>query len=255
MEAKAIQLGQGINIKQFQKDKKIREGGKNVVIFKISANKWFALVRYGVIVLGNIDATEERKILKSIKSYIINPTTENPCESIEIKKTKGKEYLMDGILFTKNLSTPLKQLIVVILARSVVLEFFEKQTDHILFQFGEITEFFKEKGRIRKSSKNLLKLVGTAMNIKNRAVSQMAMLDKPDLVWEDAELDLWYQRLEGEYEISERYTIVKEKIDTLFGDSEFILNYLENRRILILEVIIVVLIMIEVVILIYDLWG
>jgi len=253
MQVKAVQLGQAINLKSAFKVLDFKQISKEPYLYEVSANSWIAVLRYGVIVFGNVKASAQTVIIDKIRPFVDSESNQENWEVLNLKV--GPKYrfrLKNGVIYCSELELGVKQLISIILARSVVLEFLEKQTDEILAKFSDIIETFHQKGRIFAGSTKLLKLVGASMKIKNDSIYQLSMLDKPDFTWDDAQLDILYTDLEEEYEISSRYRILRDKINTLFEDSHFILQYLEGRRALLLEFIIVVLIVIEIILFFYE---
>lgn len=254
MKIKAIQLGQSIDTKRINMLKEFTPVAKDPYLYKIGRNKWISILRYGVITLWNIDKEEEKMIIKGIEPFVENPLKEQNWETIDVKVRKNsKPQIKNGVLYCEKLTPGVQRLVSFTLARSVVLEFFEKQTDEILKEFSILIKLFSEKGRIKASTRKLLKLVGHAMKIKNSSINQMSMLEKPDFTWDDAVLDKLYEEIDDEYELNARYSILREKISTLFEDSEFILNYLESKRSMLLEVVIIVLIAVEIVLFVYEL--
>lgn len=83
----------------------------------------------------------------------------------------------------------------------------------------------------------------------------MSMLDTPDLVWDDTELCDFYKDLLEEYEIETRHKQLTYKLDIIMQHTEFILHFLEARSSFWLEVTIVVLIVIEILLFVYEIWG
>ena len=86
------------------------------------------------------------------------------------------------------------------------------------------------------------------MNIRHQTVTQMALLDKPDLTWDDESLDKFYKNLAEYYELDDRYEVLDDKLETIFRNVEFISDYITARRTLMAEIIIIVLIAVELVI-------
>lgn len=251
MQIEAIQLGESLNIKRFSDKFKLKALAKDPFTLKWGEKSHAVLFKYGVIVLWNFNEEEKKTFLKQIKPFVVQALDEPIVESARYKK--GKELgADDGVIQSKALDLPSMQLISVSLARTVIMDFFENEVDGLLIDFSKMIAQFTRSGRPKVKDKKLLQLAGAAMSINNRTVSQMALLDKPDFTWDDPELDSLYSELEEEYEISDRYSVLSKKIETLFHDAEFIMNYLEGRRATMLEAIIVLLFIVDIVLIILE---
>lgn len=253
MKAKAIYLGQHLNLKGFQTKFKLDTLEKDPVLYEMGEGKYAVLFKYGVAVFWDFEEGEINDFLMKLVPFVENALSESPSEEMEIKTKKFKKIIDDGVIYLEEITNQVIQLLSVILARSVILDYQEQKVDSIMLSFGKVIDSFSKNGKPSMAARTMLKMVGGAMKIKNDTVSQMALLDKPDFTWNDSNLDEIFTELDEEYEISDRYSIVTQKINALFQDSEFIMNYLESKKSTFLELIIIVLIFIEIVLFIYDL--
>lgn len=255
MQVKAIQVGRSINLKRIESLAGFKLLAKDPYLYRVGKGQFVVVMRYGVLVFWGVGAEKITEITKRLVNFIEGAFDEKNWEEIDFKVSKRKKAkVFDGTLYCSELTIEMKQLVSVVLSRSTVLEFFEKQAEKILAEYQEILTSFHETGKTKARPKKLLRLVGAAMKIKNTSVHQLSMLEKPDFIWDDAELDLLYEDLEEEYEISSRYVILKEKLGMMFEDSEFILNYIDGERSFLLEMTIILLIVLEVLLFVYEIW-
>ena len=77
-------------------------------------------------------------------------------------------------------------------------------------------------------------------------------MEKPELLWEHPELERLYHRLEGEYELSERHMALERKLDLLSKTAETLLGLLSTKRSLRVEWYIVILIVFEILLTLYE---
>ena len=253
IEVKAIHLGQKIKIKDFLDKYKYRLSSKEPHILSYPKNKHIAMYRYGVVVFWNFNENDVNEYLGQIAPFIVEPLQQENSEITELKLGSKNVQIEEGTIYLPDSTIDNIRLVSEILSRSTILEYFENQVEGILSEFGEVIERFSRTGRTNQSARSLLKKVGVAMRIQHLTVSQMALLDRPDITWDDPELSEFYNELTEEYEIDDRYSILSEKLKILFHDVEFIVNYLEGRRSMFLEVIIILLIMVEVGLFIFQL--
>lgn len=80
------------------------------------------------------------------------------------------------------------------------------------------------------------------------------MGEKPDVLWDHPELERLWHRLENEYEIAERQLALERKLDLIGGTAETLLGLIQDRRTLRVEWYIVILIVVEIVLTLYELF-
>lgn len=253
MKAKAVYMGQRLNLKGFQTKFKLDTLEKDPFLYQMGEDKYAVLFRYGVVVLWNFEEGDSNDFLMKLTPFVESALENSPFEEMTLKRKKSKEIIDDGVVYLEEISNQIIQLLSVILARSVILDYLEQRVDSILHNFGKVIDSFSKNGKPSMPARTMLKMVGGAMKIKNDAVSQMALLDKPDFTWEDSYLDEVFGALDEEYEISDRYSIITQKISALFQDSELIMNYLEGKRSMLLELVIIILIVIEIILFVFEL--
>lgn len=251
MKVEAVQLGESLNVKKFIEHNKVKSLAKDPAILEWGTDSHVVLFRYGSVVFWNFNEGQKNDFLSLLMPFVSKPL-DTPLTETARWENGNKMSVTNGRIKSKTLDTASRQLIGVSLARTVVLDFFEQKVDELFIHFSAIIDQFTASGRSTVSSKSLLKLVGAAMSINNQTVSQMAMLDKPDFIWDDPELDALFLELEEEYELAARTTILRKKLETLLQDSEFIMNVLDSRRSNFLELIIVSLFVVDIVLILLE---
>lgn len=247
MEVKALHLGQKIVLRSLQEKLSLRPSFKDPFVVEYTNGKYVVVFKYGVVVFWGFTDGEINEFLTRISPFVTDRFKVANEEFTDITIDAKEDEVKDNKITLDGLSPKKVALISLILGRSVALENFEEQVNSALSDFEVVIDGFANSGRTKLSTRHLLKKVGLAMKIQYSAVNQMAMLDKPDITWENGGLDVFYNELAEEFEIDDRYVILNEKLKMLFRNVEFILDMLDGRRGLILEVVIVVLILIEVV--------
>ena len=86
-------------------------------------------------------------------------------------------------------------------------------------------------------------------------VGQVEVVDKPELLWEHPELERLYLRLEDEFEIRERHAALQRKFELVSRTAQTALEVLRNRQNLRVEWYIVILIVVEILLPLYQLFG
>lgn len=248
MKVRAIHLGQRIDLRKLQSNLGLRISFREPLVVEYAKNKFVSFFRYGVVVFWNLGDGEINEILLKINPFVIEPFQEKIEEIMVVKIAKAKDEIKNGNIFISDLRIEKVAIMSIVLSRSIVLDYFEREVAKVMNDIGIVINSFALKGKTSLSGRELLKKVGVAMSIKHLAVNQMAMLDKPDLIWDDKGLDSLYSEVAEEYELDERYEILNDKLKMLFTSIEFILGYIDVRRSLFLEITIVFLIVFEIVI-------
>lgn len=253
MIVKALRIGEKIQIKKLSKALLFTPALKEPFVVKYDKDKYVVIFKYGVLVFWGLSQGEINKIMIKIAEYIELPSDEPNKEEMKIKMGKRDQIATDYVTLSA-LTTEKVAIVSEVLSRSVAMDYFEMELENVLSAFGEITNTLSKGGTITLSNRALLKKVGFAMNIQHLIVNQLAMLDKPEITWDFGDLDQFFNQLIEEYEINERYKILNQKLEMIFRDVEFIMNYIDSKKNLWLEVIIVILIVIEIVLFVAELF-
>jgi uncharacterized Rmd1/YagE family protein len=89
--------------------------------------------------------------------------------------------------------------------------------------------------------------------VRHRVSGPVEVAEKPDVLWDKPHLERLYARLEDEYELKERAKSLNRKLAVIAESAQVLTDIIDTRRSLRLEVIIVLLILFEVIITIYQL--
>jgi len=88
--------------------------------------------------------------------------------------------------------------------------------------------------------------------VQQRVSGRVAVAEKPDVLWEKPELERLYARLEDEYELKERVDALERKLTVIAETANALTDIIDTRRALRLELAIVLLIVFEIAIAIYQ---
>jgi uncharacterized Rmd1/YagE family protein len=85
-------------------------------------------------------------------------------------------------------------------------------------------------------------------------VGRVEVGEKPEVLWERPDLERLYERLKDEFEVDERHRALERKLVLISRTAETGLDLLHNRSSLRVEWYIVILIVIEIVLLVWDMF-
>jgi uncharacterized Rmd1/YagE family protein len=209
---------------------------------------------YGVAVLFGLSAVEEAKFLADIQGLIVNPFSAPETEEVLIQVAPVNEgKVEEGVVLLSHFNIPVLQLLADVLAKSVVLAEYEAASAQVFDQIEPFAASLKQRNFHRKGANALLKQIGNSLLIQHKIVGRVEIVDKPELLWEYPDLDRFYARLEDEYEIRERHAALERKLDLVSRTAETALEIQQQNTGLRLEWYVVILIVIEVVLSLYEL--
>src|SRR6266700_2803334 len=248
--AHALQLGDRINTAGF-------EGqilSSTPLAVRVSESGLAVVFRYGVTVFVGVSAEEEEQFLERLKPRIFGTVTprEGGWARIEVAKEAEEPIPVGGPIVVKEFS--LERLLVVsdALAKSVVLGRGEREVTNV---FDTIEPFARElatSGKTSKSRTELLKLMGSALLVQHRVSGRVVVREKPDILWDRPDLERLYARLEDEYELVERAEALARKLDLIGETVTVMTDLIDTQRSLRLEIVIVVLILAEIAITLFQ---
>lgn len=245
LKCRAMYLGQRIELKQFRSTQYL---AINPLVIKHGHEGIVVLFRYGVAVMYGLSALEENRLQEELAPYIRDPLVEIEEESLDIRVKQDSDGFAEGSLCLNDLSIQRLQLVAGVLAKSVVLAYYEKAVGKTFDQVEPLAEQLKSKGRGGTANKVLLRRIGEILLIQSKMVGRVEVSDKPELLWEHPALERLYQRMEDEYEIKERHLALERKLLVISRATQTLLDLLQHNRSLRVEWYIVILIVIEILI-------
>ncbi|MBI4714470.1 MAG: RMD1 family protein [Nitrospirae bacterium] len=250
--ARACQMGDRLQLRGMTETPLAAEP----LFLPVNQHGFAALFRYGAVVTFNLTREEHLSYLEHLTSRVIEPLPSPETEetSIFLTATPLEGVTMEGIGLHP-LSIPRLQVVAIVLARSVVLARYEVATTGAFDAVEPLLSLMEQAWEKRERVRDLLRLITGALGVQHRMAGRVEIQDKPDLLWDHPELERLYLRLEKEYELRERNAVLERKLALLSSTMETTITLLNNRRSQRLEWYIIILIVIEVVLYSYDMWG
>lgn len=213
------------------------------------------IFRYGAVVLFHVEPMEETSFLDSLRPLIQRPATDPIIEEVGLSlSADGREGIEGDTLFVQDFSLPTLQVVAEVLARSVVLERFESRVG-ATFETLQPMAAGLGSGRLTQVNyRNLLKRLGDVLLDQQEMVGRIAVTDKPDVLWDHPQLERLYARLDDEFEIPDRFEAVEAKLNMIGRAIQTSIDLVQNRRSLRVEWYIVILIVVEIVLTLYEMF-
>jgi uncharacterized Rmd1/YagE family protein len=247
---RAFFVGQRLDLRTFEKASRLM-----VSPLMVSAGSQGAAVlfRYGVIVLFGLDAGEEATFLNGLRPYVVQPFDKVESEEVDLVHTT--EDGIDGRhIQLSEMNLPRLQVVADVLAKSVVLAHYETALARTFDRIEPLATRLQKGARFMFHSRGLLRHIGEVLLIQGKMVGRVEVSEKPELLWEQPQYERLFSRLEDEYELRERHMALERKLELVSRTAETLLELLQNRRTLRVEWYIVILIVVEIVLTLYELW-
>jgi len=222
---------------------------------QVSEEGCMVLFRYGAVVFFNVRPVEEVAFLEKLQPFMSNAMDIPEKEEISVHVGAGKSVRIKGdVLSLSSFSIAHMQLIAEILARSVVLEHYEKRVAENFKAIEPLAVRLREKGHRGTRTKEVLRHIGEVLINQHNMVGRVEVSEKPDLLWYSPELERLYAYLEDEFEIRERHRALERKLELIARTAQTVLNLLQTKRSLRVEWYIVILIVVEICLNLYELF-
>jgi uncharacterized Rmd1/YagE family protein len=212
------------------------------------AGGYVVMFRYGAAVLIGLSPEEETAAIRLISPDAKGTVVEEERVAFEVVPDAEDGPTAAGILHLKSLDPARALVIADILAKSVALARYEKEIASVFDTIEPAANTLATSGRIPKARRALLQLIGSALLAQHRVSGRIAFAEKPDVLWDHTELERFYSRLEDEYEIIERGTLLNGKTAVIASAAETFTDMVDTARSTRLELLIVILILAELVI-------
>ena len=144
-------------------------------------------------------------------------------------------------------ASPLSFIIIaLVISQSVGLEKHEQDLEKHFARSRRLLDMTKGHSLIKRSK--LAQFAKELTFIRHAMLTDLFLLDKPNILWDNAEAEDLYNRLASILELKDRFEIVAFKLSNLKDDIARVLNLINHKHSEFLEWIIIILIGIEIVV-------
>ncbi|MCC6489879.1 MAG: RMD1 family protein [Candidatus Hydrogenedentes bacterium] len=249
---RAVNLAERIDLSGFTAEERL---STSPLVVRAGNEGCAALFRYGVAVMFGLLPVEEAAFIADIKKLCKTSYSDPPEERVEVRFAPDEdERIEKGVIVLKSPTLERLQVVADCLSDSVVLEYYERMTEATFDRVEPLARSLEQGGRGSRGSRALLKHIGSVLLMEHRMVGRIEVGQKPDVLWERVELEPLYQRLATEYELRDRQQAVERRIQLVSRTVETVLDLLQQRRSLRVEWYIVILILVEIGLTLYEMF-
>jgi uncharacterized Rmd1/YagE family protein len=229
----------------------------NPLTFPVGKEGGIAVVfRYGVVVFIGVTAGEQETVLQTVRRHITGTVKRREEETAVIEITPDKdEQIAPGGPITLRVLTPERAILIAeALAKSVVLARDENEVAGVFDAIEPLAHELASTGRTPGGRPTILKHIGNALLVQQRVSGRAAVAEKPDVLWDRPGLERLYAKLEDEYELQERAHALTRKLAVISETAQALTDLIDTRRSLRLEQAIVILIVLEILFSVYQIF-
>jgi uncharacterized Rmd1/YagE family protein len=214
---------------------------REFLTYLLGPQEFLFVFSFGAVVFVNIDKETQTVLKKSLQKFLKAPVKNSSYNESYVLRSSEKLNIGEEMADLPVVESGEIEIAARILAQSAALEYIEDLSDEIFSNIGSINSSL-EKGKFPYSSRPVLQLFAQNNNIIQFVISKLALLDKPDITWDNKRLEILFSQLADLFELRSRFRNVEYKIGFARQNSEFMLTALESRRGNFLERVIIILI-------------
>jgi uncharacterized Rmd1/YagE family protein len=151
----------------------------------------------------------------------------------------------NGMLQVDQLTPARAGVVALTVAQSAAMEYYERIVDQLFARTGKLIDRLETRGTVAMQTRPLHRFIGEAISTRTEVLGVLHLLDKPEETWEDPAMDRIYDDLRAEFDLGDRFTALELKLRSVQESLELLLDVARDRRLVLLEAAIVILIVVE----------
>jgi uncharacterized Rmd1/YagE family protein len=211
---------------------------------------------FGSVVFVDTSAEDEKSFVRELGAKVALKSKQNDeIYEIAVDPAVKGVVVTGSAVYAKKSDPKIIGVVARILAQSVALEAYEDEFKDIESEFRQMNKLLGEHGRLKISARQLMRMIARNNVVLEEIVSGIGVLDKPDAAWDSPLLDMLHVKLADEFELQERFQNINSKMAFVQENYRVFLESLRSIYDANLEWVIIILIVIEIALFIYELFG
>ncbi|KAI9804107.1 MAG: hypothetical protein M1825_001509 [Sarcosagium campestre] len=210
------------------------------------------LFDYGTVVIWGMTVAQEQRFLKEIARFESEKLAETDVQTEMFNFYYTREYQAriynDFISLREKRNYMAKLAISHALSQSVKTSLFEDLVDATITSTKDLPELIALTGKVNLTRRQILMQVGELFILRINIHLQGSVLDAPELMWAEPQLDPVYQAVRSYLEMDQRVGLLTERLDVIADLLTVLKDQLTHTHGEYLEWIVIVLIAAEIVV-------
>ncbi|XBW37985.1 hypothetical protein QEN19_003570 [Hanseniaspora menglaensis] len=228
----------------------IRLSNKGGEIYVSDKQPDLFIFEYGVIVMWGFTEREEKAFLSDLENYEMEKLA---IEDVQIEnlnyyitQSYQPRIYNDFITLNDGANYLIKLSISHALAQSVKISLFEELVDNSIEDTQDIPQQIASLGKISMSKEDIMKSIGELFILRININLHGSILDSPEIMWSEPQLEPIYQATRGYLEINQRVNLLNQRLEVISDLLQMLKEQLGQSDEEYLEFIVIVLICVEV---------
>ncbi|KAI5841076.1 hypothetical protein DFP73DRAFT_134043 [Morchella snyderi] len=208
------------------------------------------LYQYGVVVIWGMTVGEEQKFLKDIAKFEGEKLADDDVQvenfNFYVTSSYQPRIYNDFITLKDGGNYMIKLSISHAIAQSVKISLFEDLVDNTIEDTKSIPQDVATTGKVNMSRRDIMKHIGELFILRININLQGSVLDSPELMWAEPQLDPVYQAARSYLEINQRVSLLNQRLDVIGDLLQMLKEQMSHSQGEHLEWIVIVLIAAEI---------
>lgn len=203
---------------------------------------------FGAIVTHDVPAEHRQRVFERLTQVLPKLTTRVIREDYSVvEDLSATTGISNGTLHVDKLTPARAGIVALTVAQSAAMEYYENIVDTMFVRTAQLVDRMATRGTVPFRVTPLHRFIGEAISSRTEVLAVLHLLDKPDAAWEDPAMDLIYDDLRAEFDLVDRYAALTSKLQSIQESLVLVLDVARERRLILLEVIVTLLILLEVI--------
>jgi uncharacterized Rmd1/YagE family protein len=222
--------------------------------FRVGDAGYAVLFRYGAVVLIGLTPVAEDEVLRGLRPRVTGPFPgiDTETATIEVAPDRDDQITPGGPITVRDLDAPRLLVIADALAKNIALSRDEREVSKVFETIEPFAAELARTGRSPSNRRSMLRTIGQALLVHHRMSGRVEVEEKPDVLWDNPQVERLYARLVDEYELKERAGAVTRKLRVISDTTQALTDLIDTERSTRLEATIVALIVVEILIALFD---
>lgn len=203
---------------------------------------------FGAMVFQNVSSEARADLLRRLNTARPGLTTAVKQEEFTVREDLTNAPGVEGGDLLIDRFTPARAgVVALIVGQSASMEYYENIVEQMFARTGLLVDRLEKSGTVSLRTRLLHRFIGEAVSTRSEVLSVLHLLDKPDATWDDPVMNEIYSDLRAEFDLLDRYGALESKLRSVQEGLELVLDVARDRRLVLLESTVVLLIVLEVV--------
>lgn len=221
--------------------------GTNPLVLEPQKGSFVFLARFGGVVFWNASEALIRQVHEELKSlHGLDQLEERARDFLAVKVGAAEDAVGFSEVDLRELTLDKLRIVSLALAQSVALDHFEAAVSQAMARFQPVVAALSRAGKLALPHREVLRLVGFAMEVRAAVLDNLTLFDDPPETWESEALAHLDSDLYDQFDLEERLGAIREKLAYLQDAGATFLGLLDTRKNHRLEWIVILLILSEI---------